>query len=278
MAAAWSASAPCSPTRGPYWSSRNRRVSSPPVGGTQPVANDASGVAHGDRPHRPGGPGGAGGRRSRGAAPSPRGRGRGDARPPQAVMSVLMRAREIGGRPVVTLDTAEDVAEVKDVPVLVRLDLGRRLHPQQARLPRLADEGAPAVVAGLGARARRRDDREPGRARRRRRGHGGRGGVRRARRHRGDGDDRRRDAARHRGGRDREGRRRHRPRGGFRGPRAAGRTRPRRSHPAAPGERHAGRVGRDADGAGRRRGVRARRPVGFGSAVDEFRRRLGSGL
>ena len=30
-------------------------------------------------------------------------------------MSVLMRAREIGGRPVVTLDTAEDVAEVKDV-------------------------------------------------------------------------------------------------------------------------------------------------------------------
>ena len=43
------------------------------------------------------------------------GRGRGDARPPQAAMSVLMRAREIGGRPVVTLDTAEDVAEVKDV-------------------------------------------------------------------------------------------------------------------------------------------------------------------
>ena len=30
-------------------------------------------------------------------------------------MSVLMRAREIGGRPVVTLDTADDVAEVKDV-------------------------------------------------------------------------------------------------------------------------------------------------------------------
>lgn len=30
-------------------------------------------------------------------------------------MSVLMRAREITGRPVVTLDRAEDVAEVKDV-------------------------------------------------------------------------------------------------------------------------------------------------------------------
>lgn len=30
-------------------------------------------------------------------------------------MSVLMRAREITGRPVVTLDTAEDVAEVRDV-------------------------------------------------------------------------------------------------------------------------------------------------------------------
>ena len=30
-------------------------------------------------------------------------------------MSVLMRAREISGRPVVTLDAAEDVAEVKDV-------------------------------------------------------------------------------------------------------------------------------------------------------------------
>lgn len=30
-------------------------------------------------------------------------------------MSVLMRAREVHGRPVVTLDTAEDVAEVKDV-------------------------------------------------------------------------------------------------------------------------------------------------------------------
>jgi uncharacterized protein YrrD len=30
-------------------------------------------------------------------------------------MSILMRAREITGRPVVTLDTAEDIAEVKDV-------------------------------------------------------------------------------------------------------------------------------------------------------------------
>ena len=30
-------------------------------------------------------------------------------------MSVLMRAREITGRPVVTLDTAEDIAEIRDV-------------------------------------------------------------------------------------------------------------------------------------------------------------------
>jgi uncharacterized protein YrrD len=30
-------------------------------------------------------------------------------------LSILMRARELTGRPVVTLDTADDVAEVKDV-------------------------------------------------------------------------------------------------------------------------------------------------------------------
>ena len=47
-------------------------------------------------------------------------------------MSILMRAREITGRPVVTLDTADDVAEVKDVvfdhrsAALVGFTLNRR--------------------------------------------------------------------------------------------------------------------------------------------------------
>ena len=51
----------------------------------------------------------------RGAAAPQVGRRRRDARAPEAPMSVLMRAREITGRPVVSLAGAEALAEVKDV-------------------------------------------------------------------------------------------------------------------------------------------------------------------
>jgi uncharacterized protein YrrD len=77
-----------------------------------------------------------------------------------------MRAREIGGRPVVTLDTAEDVAEVKDVVFsyatasVVGFTLNKRgflRSPMKAQLPwsRVAALGRNAVMvesrAALGA-------------------------------------------------------------------------------------------------------------------------------
>lgn len=78
-------------------------------------------------------------------------------------MSILMRAREITGRPVVTLDTAEDVAEVKDVvfdhasATLVGFTLNRRGFlgsPMKEVLPwsRVAALGPDAVmIDGAGA-------------------------------------------------------------------------------------------------------------------------------
>jgi uncharacterized protein YrrD len=77
-----------------------------------------------------------------------------------------MRAREIGGRPVVTLDTAEDVAEVKDVVFsygtasVVGFTLNKRRFlgsPMKEQLPwsRVAALGRDAVMiesrAALGA-------------------------------------------------------------------------------------------------------------------------------
>jgi uncharacterized protein YrrD len=72
-------------------------------------------------------------------------------------MSVLMRAREISGRPVVTLDTAEDVAEVRDVLIsyrstsVVGFSLNKRGFlgsPMRERLPwsRVAALGRDAVM------------------------------------------------------------------------------------------------------------------------------------
>ncbi len=78
-------------------------------------------------------------------------------------MSVLMRSGEIRGRPVVTLDTAEDVAEVKDVVLsyatagLVGFTLNKRGYlgsPLKEVLPwsRVASLGRDAVmIAGAGA-------------------------------------------------------------------------------------------------------------------------------
>jgi uncharacterized protein YrrD len=78
-------------------------------------------------------------------------------------MSVLMRSREIRGRPVVTLDTAEDVAEVKDVVLsyatagLVGFTLNKRGYlgsPLKEVLPwsRVASLGRDAVmIADAGA-------------------------------------------------------------------------------------------------------------------------------
>ena len=74
-------------------------------------------------------------------------------------MSVLMRSGEIRGRPVVTQDTAEDVAEVKDVVLsyatagLVGFTLNRR------GFLAIAAEGGPALVRGGLAGAGRRHDR-----------------------------------------------------------------------------------------------------------------------
>ena len=58
-----------------------------------------------------------------------------------------MRAREIGGRPVVTLDAAEAVAEVKDVLFSHASTSVVGFTLNKPRLPGLADEGAPALVA-----------------------------------------------------------------------------------------------------------------------------------